>query len=67
MCIVHVQYREPKKGQILCPSRSYYCMQVALLQHYMDTHGMTVEHTMQKDMIARSVIIYDIIIRRSLQ
>ena len=42
-------------------------MQVALLQHYMDTHGMTVEHTMQKDMIARSVIIYDIIIRRSLQ
>ena len=42
-------------------------MQVALLQHYMDTLGMTVEHTMQKDMIARSVIIYDIIIRRSLQ
>jgi hypothetical protein len=27
--------------------------QALLLQHYMDTHGMGLEHTMQKDMIAR--------------
>jgi hypothetical protein len=27
--------------------------QAALLHHYMDSHGMVLQHTMQKDMIAR--------------
>ncbi len=29
--------------------------QAALLQHYMDTHGMVLQHNIQKDMIARYV------------